>query len=97
MSFYVTNWDIEGIILLEMDMKNLHIAASPLTGTIFAGAILKDKRTWAANKKDMTIECLVAVAEHVLKFGKPVELSTADGTPEFRITVERLTLHTESK
>lgn len=70
--------------------KNLHIAASPLSGTIFAGTVLKDGRTWGANKKDLTIEALVAVAEHTLKFGKPVVISKPDGTPEYRITVEKL-------
>lgn len=70
--------------------NNLHIATSPLTGVIFAGSVLKDGRTWGANKKDVTIDALVAVAEHALKFGKPIEISKADGTPEFRITVERL-------
>lgn len=70
-------------------MKKLHIAASPLTGTIYAGTVLKSG-TWAAGKQDLTIEALVAVAEHGLKFGKPIEISTADGKPEYRITVERL-------
>ena len=71
-------------------MSNLHIAASPLTGTIFCGDILKDGRTWGAKKEDKTIEALVAVAEHALHFGKPVEISKANGTPEYRLTVERL-------
>jgi hypothetical protein len=71
-------------------MTKLHIASSPLTGTIFAGKVLKDGRTWGANKQDVTIEALVAVAEHALKFGKPVEITKADGTPEYRITVEKL-------
>jgi len=71
-------------------MNNLHIASSPLTGTIFAGKVLKDGRTWSANKQDVTIEALVAVAEHALKFGKPVEITKADGTLEYRITVEKL-------
>ena len=70
--------------------KNIHVATSPLTGTIFAGTVLKDGRTWGANKRDVTIEALVAVAEHALKFGKPIEISKPDGTPEFRITVERI-------
>ena len=43
-------------------MKKLHVAASPLTGTIFCGSVLKDGRTWAANKQDVTIDALVAVA-----------------------------------
>ena len=60
-------------------MRKLHIAASPLTGTIFVGSVLKDGRTWAANKQDVTIDALVAVAEHALKFGMPVEISKEDG------------------
>ena len=75
-------------------MKNLHIAASPLTGTIFCGSVLKDGRTWGANKKDLTIEALVAVAEHALHFKKlhadDIIISKQDGTPEYKITVERL-------
>ena len=71
-------------------MKKLHIATSELTGTIFAGTLLKCGRVWSANKSDITIEALVAVAEHVLKFGSPVVISDFDGKPEFRITVERI-------
>ena len=71
-------------------MKKLHVAASPLTGTIFCGSVLKDGRTWAANKQDVTIDALVAVAQHALKFGKPVVISKQDGTPEFEIAVKRL-------
>lgn len=70
-------------------MKKLHIAASPLTGTIFAGSVLKNG-TWAAGKQDLTIEALVAVAEHGMKFGRPIEISMSDGKLEYRITVERL-------
>lgn len=70
-------------------MKKLHIAMSPLSGTIFAGSVLKSG-IWAAGKQDLTIEALIAVAEHGLKFGKPIEISSADGKPEYRITVERL-------
>jgi hypothetical protein len=70
--------------------KDLHIAASPLNGTIFAGKVLK-AGLWAANKTDLTIEALVAVAEHTLNFGEPVLISKADGTPQYKITVERLT------
>jgi len=71
-------------------MKKLHVAASPLTGTIFTGTVLKDGRTWGANKQDVTIEALVAVAEHALKFGSPIEITKSDGTPEYRVTVEKL-------
>lgn len=72
-------------------MKPIHVAASPLTGTIFAGTVLKDGRTWAAGKRDVTIEALVAVAEHGINFGKPIEIRSPDGIPQYRIVVERLT------
>lgn len=75
-------------------MKNVHVAASPLTGTIFAGSVLKDGRTWGANKKDVTIETLVAVAEHALHFksmtGNDIVISKPDGALEYKITVDRL-------
>lgn len=75
-------------------MRDLHIGTSPLTGTIFCGSVLKDGRTWAANKQDKTVEALVAVAEHGLHFkamaGEDILISKPDGTPEYRIMVERL-------
>jgi len=71
-------------------MKELHIANSPLTNRIYAGTVLKNGYTWGANKKDVTIDALVAVAQHAVNFGKPIEISRADGTPEYRITVEKL-------
>jgi len=75
-------------------MRDLHIATSPLTGTIFCGSLLKDGRTWAANKQDKTVEALVAVAEHGLHFkaktGEDILISKPNGAPEYKITVERL-------
>ena len=71
-------------------MKKLHIGASPLTGTIFAGTLLKDQRTWSANKQDVTLDALVAVAEHAIKFGKPIQITDAESVPLYRITVEKL-------
>ena len=68
--------------------KKLHIGCSPITGTIFAGNVLKDGRTWGTGKQDVTIEALVAVAEHVARFGRPVEITGPDGLLEYRITVE---------
>lgn len=73
-----------------MSVKKLHIGCSPLTGTIFAGAVLKDGRTWGANKQDVTIEALEAVAQHVVGFGAPVEISEATGKVLYRITVEKM-------
>jgi len=71
-------------------VKKLHIAVSPLTNTIFCGSVLKDGRTWSSDKQDVTIQCLVAVAEHAISFGEPVIIQKMDGTPEYKITVEKL-------
>ena len=71
-------------------MKQLKVARSPLSNTIFAGTVLKDGRTWAAGKQDVTIDALVAVAEHVLSYGSPVIVSEADGTPLYEILTKRL-------
>jgi hypothetical protein len=68
--------------------KKLHVSTSPLSNRIFAGTILKDGRTWSASKQDVTTEALVAAAEHVLAFGKPVVI-TNNGVPEFEITVKK--------
>jgi len=71
--------------------KKLHIECSPSTGTIFAGHVLKNGTVWAKNKQDVTIEALVAAADHCTrhaeKTGRPVEI-TKDGFLEYRITVE---------
>jgi hypothetical protein len=45
--------------------------------------------TWGANKQDVTINALVAVAQHVINFGGPVVI-TNDGKPEYEITVRKL-------
>lgn len=72
-------------------MKKLHVGASTLTNTIFAGSFLKCGRVWAANKQDATIDALLSVAQHVVQLGKPVEISNADtGKIEYRITVEEV-------
>lgn len=69
--------------------KPLHVGTSPLTNRIYAGNVLKDGRSWAANKQDVTGSACGAVAEHVLTNGEPVVV-TRNGAPAFRITVERL-------
>lgn len=70
-------------------LKPLHVAASPLTGTIYCGRVLKDGHTWAADRQDVTVEALVAVAQHAEIFGKPVVIY-ASGKPEYEITVRNL-------
>ena len=67
--------------------KKIRVAVSPLTNTIFAGKILKPG-VWAANKQDVTMDCLISVAEHVKAFGKPVEITDGDGKLIYKITVE---------
>ena len=44
-------------------IKKIRIGTSPLTGTIFAGSLLKDGRTWAANKQDVTLDAVSAVVD----------------------------------
>lgn len=72
-------------------MKKIRVATSPLSNNIYAGTLLKDQCTWSSNKQDVTIDALVAVAQHVIAFGNPV-IITADGVKEFEITVNRFDL-----
>jgi hypothetical protein len=69
--------------------KNLHVSTSPLTNRIYAGSVLKDGQTWAANKTDVTGEACAAVAKYVLANGHPTVI-TANGVPAFEITVRDL-------
>lgn len=70
-------------------MKPLHIATSPLTNLIYAGTILKDGCTWAAGKQDVTGAACGAVAEHVVRAGRPIVV-TCNGKPRFEIDVTLL-------
>ena len=70
-------------------MKNLKVATSPLTNTIFCGRVSKDGKSWLTGKTDVTGQACAAVAEHVLKKGSPVVVS-ADGKPLYEIEVKRL-------
>lgn len=67
----------------------LHVGTSPITNRIFAGNVLKDGLTWAANKQDVTGAACGAVAEHVLANGGPVTV-TCNGKPKFEIIVRDL-------
>lgn len=68
--------------------KKLEMHVSPLTNLIFCGKILKSG-IWASGKQEMTIDALVAVSEHVVKFGKPVEIRKENGDLEYTITVTK--------
>lgn len=74
--------------------KQMHVAASPLSGTIFCGKVDPRGNTWGSDKADVTLPALVAVAEHATWFkgrtGEDVIISKPDGTPEYRISVEKL-------
>jgi len=54
-----------------MAKRPIHIAASPLTNRIFAGHMLKDGRSWAEGKQDVTGLAIVAVCQHVLESKEP--------------------------
>jgi len=72
--------------------KKLKIGCSPLTGTIYAGTLLKGGKIWAANKQDVTMDVLLATIEHVQNFGKPVEIYRMDGKKkvlDYTITVKK--------
>ena len=72
-----------------MASKPIVVATSPLTGTIFAGTLLRDQRTWSTNRSDVTGMACAAVAEHVIKKGGVIEVS-CNGEPVFEITVKDL-------
>ncbi len=69
-------------------MGKLKVGTSPLTNQIFCGTV-KVNNMWGANKTDVTVDALFAVAEHALRFkkdsGKDVILS--NGVKQYTITV----------
>ncbi len=68
---------------------NLKVSTSALTGKIYAGSVIKGN-LWGGNKTDVTISAIRAVAEHGLKFGKPIVVSDGDGNDIYKITVIKL-------
>ena len=75
---------------MEIIMSKVFIGHSKLGNNIYAGGLIKGGAMWASNKTNVTIDALVAVAQHVVQFGEPVVISKEDGTPEFKITVEKI-------
>ena len=71
-------------------MSKIRVGHSPLGNKIFAGTLIKGGTMWSSNKTDVTIDALVAVCNHVAQFGDDVVISREDGTPEFKIKVERM-------
>jgi hypothetical protein len=89
--------DLQAVLLndllhLQMEgstLKSLHVGVSPITNRIFCGSVLKDGRTWGANKTDVTGAACGAVAEHVIANQEPVTV-TVNGVPKLKIIVELL-------
>ena len=71
-------------------MSKIRVGHSPLGNKIFAGTLINGGTMWSSNKTDVTIDALVAVCNHVAQFGDDVVISKEDGTPEFKIKVERM-------
>ena len=70
-------------------MPKLHVGTSPLTNRIYAGRVLKDNRTWAEGKRDVTGAACGAVAEHVIANKEPV-IVNFNGKPKYEISVREL-------
>ena len=71
-------------------MSKIRVGHSRLGNKIFAGTLINGGTMWSSNKTDVTIDALVAVCNHVAQFGDDVVISKEDGTPEFKIKVERM-------
>ncbi len=71
-------------------MKQLKVAASPLTGQIYAGTTIKNGSMFGANKQDVTMDCLIATIEHCLMFNSTIQITKPDGTVDFEIDVKDL-------
>lgn len=72
-----------------MASKPIVVGTSPITGTIYAGTLLKDRQTWSTNRSDVTGMACGAVAEHVTQHGGSIVV-TSNGEPAFEITVKDL-------
>ena len=63
-----------------MSKNSFRVAVSPLTNNIYAGRV--KGHLWSGQKHDVTIDCLVAVAQHALQFGDRIIIKKQDGIPE---------------
>ena len=70
--------------------KPLHVAASPLTGRVYCGYVLRSGNEWGANKTDVTGEACAAVAQHVLLAGGTTTV-TRNGLPAYELVVREVT------
>lgn len=69
--------------------KTIHVALSPLSNRIYAGHVLKDGRTWASNKSEVTGEACAAVAQLALALKMPIVVSN-NGKPCYEIHVKKI-------
>lgn len=70
--------------------KQIKVACSPLTKTIYAGTLIKNDTMWGANKQEVTMDCLLAVVDYCLRDTGTIQISLEDGTVEFEIQVKDL-------
>ena len=70
--------------------REVRVGCSPLSNNIYAGRLCVDGHTWQDGKQDVTIDALVAVAEHVERFGQSVKLYGRPDAPSYEIAVRRL-------
>jgi hypothetical protein len=68
-------------------MKEITVAISPLTSTIFAGHLNNKKTKWVGTKQDVTNECVLAVIQLVMVQGN-VSYRFGDKTCTMSIKVE---------
>lgn len=69
-------------------MSEFKVGTSGLTGTIFAGKVLKNG-TWGANKKDVTGSAVQAVASHLIIKKEAALFQSHDGK-FYRMQVEEI-------
>ena len=76
-------------------MKDLRVACSPLTGTIFGGKVCKDGVTWRDNKKDVTNDVLKAIIDKIqLDSPKTKTLIIREnGVSKYEIVLKEITLN----
>lgn len=71
--------------IMKVELDNITLGVSPLTGNIFAGIPLKDGKTWR-HKKEVTSDFLACV---IRKWENTTEIIDA-GPDKWEITVKKI-------
>jgi hypothetical protein len=71
-----------------MAKKKMIIGCSPLTGTLFGGTLLKDGKTWSADRQDVTDTAVGAVAQHLIHREEAFEFEM--GGKKYRMEVKEI-------